>query len=64
MKLREMSDDALAGALAATRRDFESVRESSGHVEALRWVEDDIWDICREFTRRGLESDTVTVLEL
>lgn len=64
MRLASLTNDGLTSALAAMKRAFAAVRESSGHMEALGWIEGDISDIHREMLRRGLDSDTVTALEL
>lgn len=64
MKLASLTNDGLTDVLAGMKRAFAAVLESSGRTEALQWIEDDISDICREMTRRGLESDTVTALEV
>ncbi len=64
MLLRSLNDDALVGALAALHHCVEVTSEAETRRDAHNWFLSDVDDVRARMIERGIESDTVTALEI
>lgn len=62
--VKSLKDYDLEVVLTTLRRALDTAVEAESVAEARQWLADDVRTVCMEMTRRGIESDTVTALEL